>query len=64
MQPLALYPANSMFTEGYLTTGGQARGEDVAMLEEAGFFVETENGAPCVLEDGRGACHGETQFVS
>lgn len=40
MQPLALYPANSIFSEGYLTTGGQGNNEDVAMIEEAGFFVE------------------------
>lgn len=37
LQPLALYPANSMFTEGYLTTGGQGYEKDMAMLEEAGF---------------------------
>ncbi|MCS6771981.1 MAG: biotin synthase BioB [Kiritimatiellae bacterium] len=37
MQPLALYPANSMFTEGYLTTGGQGYEKDMAMLREAGF---------------------------
>lgn len=40
MQPLALYPANSMFTEGYLTTPGQGYNDDLAMLEEAGFYVE------------------------
>lgn len=39
MQPLALYPANSMFSEGYLTTPGQGNTEDMAMIEEAGFRV-------------------------
>ena len=39
MQPLALYPANSLFTEGYLTTPGQGRSRDVAMIEEAGFEI-------------------------
>jgi biotin synthase len=39
MQPLALYPANSMFSEGYLTTGGQGYEKDMAMLAEAGFHV-------------------------
>jgi biotin synthase len=39
MQPLALYPANSMFTEGYLTTGGQGYEKDMAMLAEAGFHA-------------------------
>lgn len=37
MQPLALYPANSMFSEGYLTTGGQGYEKDMEMLREAGF---------------------------
>ncbi len=39
MQVLALYPANSMFTRGYLTTGGQGCDADRAMLEAAGFEV-------------------------
>lgn len=39
LQPLALYPANSMFTEGYLTTPGQGWERDRAMLADAGFEV-------------------------
>jgi len=39
LQPLALYPANSMFTEGYLTTPGAKYEDDVAMIREAGFEV-------------------------
>lgn len=41
LQPLALYPANSMFTEGYLTTGGQGESDDRRMIEEAGFYVRS-----------------------
>ncbi|MBU1908765.1 MAG: biotin synthase BioB [Verrucomicrobia bacterium] len=37
LQPLALFAANSIFTNGYLTTPGQGRSADAAMLEEAGF---------------------------
>jgi biotin synthase len=37
MQPLALYAANSFFTEGYLTTPGQGDSEDYQMLKQAGF---------------------------
>lgn len=40
LQPLALYPANSMFTAGYLTTGGQSYDEDKQMIEDAGFKIE------------------------
>ncbi len=39
LQPLALYPANSMFTEGYLTTPGQGESRDLEMIRDAGFFV-------------------------
>lgn len=39
LQALALYPANSMFTEGYLTTPGQGHNSDLEMIEEAGFRV-------------------------
>jgi biotin synthase len=37
LQPLSLYPANSMFTNGYLTTGGQDFEADRRMIEDAGF---------------------------
>ncbi|MEN7973649.1 MAG: biotin synthase BioB [Verrucomicrobiota bacterium] len=37
LQPLSLYPANSMFTNGYLTTGGQDFNDDKRMIEDAGF---------------------------
>ncbi|MEM1348063.1 MAG: biotin synthase BioB [Myxococcota bacterium] len=37
MQPLALYAANSFFTDGYLTTPGAEPHQDWKMIEEAGF---------------------------
>ncbi len=40
LQPLALYPANSLFVEGYLTTRGDAARETYAMIRDAGFEVE------------------------
>jgi biotin synthase len=36
----ALYPANSLFVEGYLTTPGQHAQEARRLVEEAGFSVE------------------------
>lgn len=39
LQVLALYPANSMFTSGYLTTPGQGYQADKRMLDMAGFDV-------------------------
>ena len=37
---LALWPANSLFVEGYLTTRGDSATETYRMIEEAGFRVE------------------------
>jgi len=40
LQPLALYPANAMFVNGYLTTGGQPADEAIAMIRRMGFEIE------------------------
>ena len=39
LQPLGLYPANSLFVGDYLTTKGQAPEADCTMIEELGFTV-------------------------
>lgn len=39
LQPLGLYAANSIFVNGYLTTGGQAPEEDYRMIEAMGFSI-------------------------
>jgi biotin synthase len=43
-QGLALFAANSIFVEGYLTTPGQARDAARAMIAALGFEVEGEDG--------------------
>ena len=40
LQALALYPANSVFMEGYLTTGGQSTSETHRLIEDMGFEIE------------------------
>jgi biotin synthase len=42
LQPLGLYPANSIFVGDYLTTKGQPPEEDVRMIEALGFQAVTE----------------------
>ena len=37
MQSLGLYAANSIFADGYLTTGGQGLDNDLKMIKDAGF---------------------------
>ena len=39
LQVLALYPANSLFVDGYLTTPGAGYEHDLQMIRDAGFTV-------------------------
>jgi len=41
MQAFSLYPANSIFVNGYLTTSGQRASEAHRMIEDLGFEIET-----------------------
>lgn len=41
LQPLGLYPANSLFISDYLTTEGQAPQLDLALIEDMGFEVQS-----------------------
>jgi biotin synthase len=40
LEPLSLYPANSLFVEGYLTTRGDAVADTFRMIRDAGFEIE------------------------
>lgn len=44
LQAFALYPANSIFTQGYLTTGGASPSADHQMIKDAGFELELASG--------------------
>jgi biotin synthase len=44
LQVMGLYPANSIFIGDYLTTQGQTAREDMRMIEDAGFVLETPDG--------------------
>jgi biotin synthase len=45
LQVLALYPANSLFVDGYLATRGDAKSKVYQMIEDAGFEVEGRESA-------------------
>lgn len=47
LQPLGLYPANSVFVGDYLTTQGQAPDEDFKMVEDLGFVVTKSSEVAC-----------------
>lgn len=42
LQPLALYPADSVFVNGYLTTPGQPAPEVWGMIEDLGFTIDVD----------------------
>jgi biotin synthase len=44
LQPLVLYVANSIFTNGYLTTGGQGQDADHQMIKDMGLVAEVAGG--------------------
>jgi biotin synthase len=45
LEPLALYAANSLFVEGYLTTRGESARATYGMIRDAGFVVERADGS-------------------
>ncbi len=45
LQPLGLYPANSLFIGDYLTTEGQEAKADLEMIRDAGFILEAPDGS-------------------
>jgi len=47
LQPLGLYPANSLFVGDYLTTQGQPPEEDYRMIEQLGFQITRNEEVGC-----------------
>jgi len=44
MEVLALYPANSLFMNGYLNARGESRLKTLQMIKDAGFVIKSEHG--------------------
>ncbi len=67
MEPLALFPANSLFIQGYLTTRGEAPQATYRMIRDAGFEVERADGSVISWEelglDDRFRVQGDTAIV-
>jgi biotin synthase len=49
LQPLGLYPANSIFVGDYLTTKGQSPSADYKMIEDLGFEIAANEEPGCVV---------------
>lgn len=50
MEVLALYPANSLFLEGYLNTKGEQSFKTLQMIKDAGFDIQSEIPLDSLLE--------------
>ena len=42
MEVMSLYPANSLFVEGYLNTRGESRRQTLQMIKDAGFTIKAD----------------------
>ena len=42
MEVMALYPANSLFIDGYLNSKGGTRNRVIRMIKDAGFIIKTD----------------------
>lgn len=42
MEVMALYPANSLFLDGYLNTRGSTRAKTLRMIKDAGFTIKSD----------------------
>ena len=50
MEVMALYPANSLFVDGYLNTRGASRRKTLQMIKDAGFTIKADRALEDLLE--------------
>lgn len=51
LEVMALYPANSLFLEGYLNTKGSNNSKTLRMIKDAGFVIKSEHSLDDLLCD-------------
>ncbi|MEM8783383.1 MAG: biotin synthase BioB [Planctomycetota bacterium] len=51
LEPMCLYPANSLFLDGYLNGMGAERRRTYAMIRDAGFEIESDHAVDELLEE-------------
>ena len=47
---MSLYPANSLFMDGYLNTRGSSRKDTLQMIIDAGFTIKSDKSAEQLLQ--------------
>lgn len=53
MEVMALYPANSLFLQGYLNAKGAANGKTLQMIKDAGFDIKSDVDVEYLLAQGQ-----------
>ncbi len=54
MEVMALYPANSLFLDGYLNTKGSSRARTLRMIKDAGFVIKSDYSVEEILKEEEG----------
>ena len=60
LQVLALYPANSIFMDGYLNTQGNKLKETLQMIQDAGFDIKSDQDIEELLKQAQNSTSGVT----
>jgi biotin synthase len=55
MEVMSLYPANSLFMDGYLNTRGKSRKDTLQMIIDAGFSIKSDRSAEELLHESTAA---------
>ncbi|MFB3041686.1 MAG: biotin synthase BioB, partial [Candidatus Poribacteria bacterium] len=58
MEVMALYPANSLFVDGYLNAKGTSRIQVLRMIKDAGFTIKADQSLEELLEQEKGSKNG------
>ncbi|PIW63418.1 MAG: biotin synthase BioB [Candidatus Omnitrophica bacterium CG12_big_fil_rev_8_21_14_0_65_50_5] len=62
LEVLALYPANSLFLDGYLNTMGADRLKTLQMIQDAGFHIKSEIDLDDIIANDRKEAQGKKPF--
>ena len=64
LQPLALYPANSLFMDGYLNTKGSNMRDTLEMIKDAGFTPKTPFNIDALINGAKNTTHNTSSSNS
>ena len=63
LEVMSLYPANSLFMDGYLNTRGKSRKDTLQMIVDAGFTIKADKSAEDLLQQEASASQNNTYGI-